>query len=286
MPEDASARGWRIRLGLPTKKSGYPGGVGGAWLHQAAVGGGVVAEPRGRRPDGTLQHRRLPAVERVGERDVRVDPLQTVLFQRQRAEEGRGVAQRVNRGAEVVDEAGKRDLCRPRAPADGALAFEHGHAFSVAGELYGGRETVGARAYDYGIVCGAFAHALILDPSFGSAAKQSAHNAGLGGHRVQDGPEARVVPDVSDPVPLQLRVHAGLLQAYPLLHPEAGRQVGEDVASRSSPAPWSRTGGSRPRRSGRSPARATVSGRPSRRPPRRPRKCSSQLRAGPRPSSP
>ena len=132
--------------------------------YQATVGVRVGAEPRGRGLEGALQHRRLAAVERVGKRDVRVYPFQTVFFQRKRAEEGRSVSQRVDRGAEIVDEAGKRNLRRPRAPAYGVLAFEHGHAFSVAGELYGGRETVGARAYDYGIICGGFAHALILDP--------------------------------------------------------------------------------------------------------------------------
>ena len=65
------------------------------------------------------------------------------------------------RGAEVVDEAGKRDLRRPRAPADGASALEHGHPLSVAGELYGGCEPVGARADDDGVVCPY--HAPILD---------------------------------------------------------------------------------------------------------------------------
>ena len=80
MPDDASARGWRIRLGLPTKKSAILPGVGGDGLHQPAVGRGIEAESGGRRADRTLQHRSLPAVQRMGERGVRMDPLKAVLF--------------------------------------------------------------------------------------------------------------------------------------------------------------------------------------------------------------
>ena len=65
---------------LADEEVGYPAGVGGDRLHQPAVGRGVGAERGGRRPDRTLQHRRLTVVERMGERGGRVDPFQAMLL--------------------------------------------------------------------------------------------------------------------------------------------------------------------------------------------------------------
>src|SRR5919112_5078697 len=114
----------------------YPAGVSGEGLHQPTIGCGVGSEAGGRLFDRALQHRRRAVVERVGERGRGVDPFQAVIFERQRAEERRGVTQRVYRRTEVVDETWKRDLGRSHASADGASAFEHGNTVPITGKLY------------------------------------------------------------------------------------------------------------------------------------------------------
>ena len=85
------------------------------------------------------------------------------------------------------------------------------------------------------------------------------------------------MPDVSNLEPLQLRVHVSLLKLYAFAHPEACRQGGETVG----PDPLLRRGAEQAeselvdRVAG---ARATVSGRPLRRPHRRQRRCFPRLR--------
>lgn len=86
MPDDASARGC-LKARPADEEVRYPAGVSGDGLHQPAISRGVGAERGGRRRYRTPQYRRRTAVERVGERDRRVDPLKAVVFERQRAEE-------------------------------------------------------------------------------------------------------------------------------------------------------------------------------------------------------
>ena len=96
-------------------------------LEQAPVRGSVLAEAgRGLR-DGALEHSRRSVVERMCERRRRVDPLQAVLLERQRAQERRADRPRVDRRADVVAEARQRQLGRPHPAADRVGGLEHQH---------------------------------------------------------------------------------------------------------------------------------------------------------------
>src|SRR5437016_5038856 len=79
-------------------------------LHQAAIGGCVRAERAARVVEAPLEHCRCAVVERMGERRGRMNPLQAMLSERERAEEGRGDRHRMDGGAEVMLEAGERQL--------------------------------------------------------------------------------------------------------------------------------------------------------------------------------
>ena len=72
-----------------------------------------------------------------------MNPLQPMVFEGERAEKRRGVAKRVDSGAEVVDVSGEGQLGGAGAAADRALGLDDGNRATVAGELDGGRESVG-----------------------------------------------------------------------------------------------------------------------------------------------
>src|SRR5215813_7638148 len=74
---------------------------------------------------------------------------ETVLFEA-RGAGGHGV----HGGADVVDEAGERELFRPGAAADSWCAFVHGDRTAGAGERDGGAQAVGTGADDYGTIIG------------------------------------------------------------------------------------------------------------------------------------
>ena len=120
--------------------------------HQPAVGGPVRPE-RGRgRVERAVEYGRRPAVQGVGERQLRVDPRQAVPLQRQGAEERRADGQRVDRRTDVMHEARQRQFLRARAAADGVLRLEHGHGAPGAGQGDRGAEAVGARTDHHCVV--------------------------------------------------------------------------------------------------------------------------------------
>ena len=94
-----------------------------------------------------------------------MDPLQPVVFEGERPEKRRGVAQRVDGGAEVVHKAGERGLGGAGAAADCAFGLDDGDGATAAGELDGGREAVGAGA-NHDSVVGASSGHVLLDPFF------------------------------------------------------------------------------------------------------------------------
>src|SRR5437763_1316479 len=119
-------------------------------LHQAAIGGCVGAERRtsgvetllprqaGSLPHcGALEHCRCAVVERMGERRGRMNPLQAMVSERERAKEGRGDRHRMDGGAEVVLEAGKRQLFGASTAAESGLSFEDDDGAALPG--YGNR---------------------------------------------------------------------------------------------------------------------------------------------------
>ena len=92
---------------------------------------------RGRPPSAStraLEHRRRPVVERVGERRVRVDRLEPVRGERERAQERRRERERMDRRAGVVDEAREGQLGRAAAAADRVRRLEHRDRAPGAGE--------------------------------------------------------------------------------------------------------------------------------------------------------
>ncbi len=95
--------------------------------HEPAVGPRIGAEAVRGLGDRPVQHDRASVVERVGERDLRMHELEPVLAQRQPAHEGRADHERVDRRADVVAEAGLRQLLGAGAPADRRRRLEHQH---------------------------------------------------------------------------------------------------------------------------------------------------------------
>ena len=77
----------------------------------------AVAQPCRRGLDRSLEHGRGSVVERMRERRRWLNPLEPVRAQRQAAEERRGDGERVDGGADVVREAGQRELRGPKAAA-------------------------------------------------------------------------------------------------------------------------------------------------------------------------
>ena len=89
--------------------------------------------------------------QRVREGCLGLDPLEPVAGQVERPEEGRRHAQRVNRGADVVDEAWERQLRGPGPAADLVGRFVDPDLPPGARELDGCGKSVGTRADDDGV---------------------------------------------------------------------------------------------------------------------------------------
>ena len=89
-----------------------------------------------------------PVVEGMAERRRRLDPPQPVTGQVERREERRDPAERMDRAADVVAEAGQRQLGGPHPAADRRGALEHRDLPAVAGEADRGRQAVRAAADD------------------------------------------------------------------------------------------------------------------------------------------
>ena len=98
------------------------------------VPGVVLAERFARRLDRALEQRRRPVVEGMRERGRRLDPLDAARSEWDRPEERRHQRERVDRRADVVDEAGERELSRARAAADRLPRLEHAHRDAGTGQ--------------------------------------------------------------------------------------------------------------------------------------------------------
>jgi hypothetical protein len=103
-----------------------------------------------------------------------IRPLQRMVFEGERAEIRRGVAKRVDSGAEVVEVSGEGQL--GGAGADSALGLDDGDRAAVAGELDGGCEAVGAGTDHHSVVGRASGHVIeFLDHPLGN--RSAATNA-------------------------------------------------------------------------------------------------------------
>ena len=110
----------------------------------------VWAELRGGGFEGVFEGDGGAVVEWVGERSGRLDPAQAVVGEGKAAEEGAGDAERVAGGAEIVVEAGERDLGGGAGAAEVGVALVDGDGDAALREGDGGGEAVGTGADDVG----------------------------------------------------------------------------------------------------------------------------------------
>jgi hypothetical protein len=99
-------------------------GVLGERRHEIAVRLPVFAEARRGGVDGLFERRRRAVVEGMGDRGRRPGPFQTMLGERQGAQERRDDAHRMDGRADVVAEAGQGHLFGARAAADRGVPLE------------------------------------------------------------------------------------------------------------------------------------------------------------------
>jgi hypothetical protein len=116
--------------------------------HERAVGLLVFAEAGGGGVDVELESRRGSVIERMCDRRRRPRPFESVVLERQRADERRDHAHRMNGRADVAAKARQRDLLGARAPADRFLPLEDQNGETGFREDDGRRQTVGAGADD------------------------------------------------------------------------------------------------------------------------------------------
>jgi hypothetical protein len=102
-----------------------------------------------------VQHTHLTVVERMGCWDVGMDPVANAS----RTEEGRRSPHRMDRRTHVVQEPRKGQLLGPCSATYDVGSFDDEHAPTRPRHLCGSGETIGACAYDNGVVSG---HRIIL----------------------------------------------------------------------------------------------------------------------------
>ena len=116
----------------------------------AAIRAGVGAQAGGSGVDGNIGVNGEPAIERMSDGDGRVDPCKAVIRERQSGEGRRCGGERMNGGAKVMGETGKRQFGGPRTAPDGGLSFKDRDGQSGACERDCGREAIWPGADDEG----------------------------------------------------------------------------------------------------------------------------------------
>ena len=122
--------------------------VRGRRPEKPAPGAPVLAQPRRRLLDRADHRRGAAVVERVRQVDLRPAPLEPVLLQLQRAQEGRCRRHRLPRRADVVDDSRDRQFRAAGAAADRLGRLQHRHLDARLGQRHRAGEPVGARADD------------------------------------------------------------------------------------------------------------------------------------------
>ncbi len=117
-------------------------------LHQAAPAFAIWSENRFGVAEVALKRYSGAVVERMGEWSRRVNPLQTLSVQRQRRKKRRTRGEWMNGGAEIVEEAGQRELERACGAACLWLRLEDVNVHAVLCESDGGGQAVRSGADD------------------------------------------------------------------------------------------------------------------------------------------
>ena len=138
---------------------------------------GVGAEPVGSLVDRPVQHGGAPAIERMYERHVGLDPLEAVITQRQvalgdRSERRRPDGKRMNRRAHVVQHAGQRELLGAGSAARARIGLEHGHVPTGPGEGDRRHESVRPCPDDHSTAPGSSRHRSVTTLSGGHRQRQ------------------------------------------------------------------------------------------------------------------
>ncbi len=200
------------RAGTPNRarSSGWRGGrvtgassIGTRRSHSRASGPNRRRQASASRPSASsigaevpLQDDAPAGLQRMGERRLGLDPLKAVPTEVERAEERRGEAQRVDRGARVVDEPRQRELGGAGPAADLVGGFVHPYGPPGPGELDRRGEPVGPRPDDDRVEP-VRAHGRVAAASGMPAAirrRNRRGSSGLGADRGQDRVESRSGP--------------------------------------------------------------------------------------------
>jgi hypothetical protein len=92
------------------------------------------------------------------QRSRRCDEFKAVALQGQAAEEGRSRGQRVDGGADIVDEPGQGQSGRPGASPEQVFGLQHCDFPAAASELDRGRQAVGSGAHHDRVRSGGLRH--------------------------------------------------------------------------------------------------------------------------------
>ena len=112
-------------------------------------GGPAVAEAGGGLLDRAQHRRRLAAVERMREVDLRPGPLEPVAVEAERRQRRRADRDRVDGRAVVVQQAGQGQLAGAGAAADRLGGLDHRHPDPAGAQRRGAGQPVGAGADDH-----------------------------------------------------------------------------------------------------------------------------------------
>ena len=121
---------------------------------EGAIRGGVVSKGGARFLHAACESGGGGVIERMCDGDGRVDPLQTVVRKRERAEERRRQRHGMHGGTDVMQVPGQRQFERSSTAADGLVRFADQHRQTGAGQHDGSGEAVRTRTYYDGVVLG------------------------------------------------------------------------------------------------------------------------------------
>lgn len=122
------------------------------WADKFSIGVSIHAKRLAGLLDGVVQDCGAAIVKRMGERVGRMNPLKTVLVQRQCPQERRSDCHRMHGGTYVVQETGQRQFTRARSTTDAFLCFQHEDGSAGASKNDRGSQSIRAGADDDAIV--------------------------------------------------------------------------------------------------------------------------------------
>ena len=140
---------WTKRPHCPRR---YPAPVAHKRRHQPAIRAPIHAQPLGSHAHIALKHSRAAVVERMRHRIARVNPLQPVIRERQRAQVRRTSGKRVNRRAYIVQEPRQSQFLGARAASGCVRSLQNKHAAPHLRDRYRRRKPVRTRPHDYHII--------------------------------------------------------------------------------------------------------------------------------------